>query len=43
MGMYEQAYSRYMEKCEEFGMKAIDFIEFIRNLTTEQIQIIVSN
>jgi hypothetical protein len=38
MEIYTQAYSRYMEKCEEFGVKAIDFIDFIRNTTTEQAQ-----
>ncbi|WP_269528358.1 hypothetical protein [Anoxybacteroides tepidamans] len=38
MEMYAQAYQRYVEKCEEFGIKAIDPIEFIRNLTPEQVE-----
>jgi hypothetical protein len=43
MEMYTQAYNRYMEKCEKFGIKGIDFIEFIRNTTTEQIKTMLSN
>ncbi|ANB57755.1 hypothetical protein GFC29_1317 [Anoxybacillus sp. B7M1] len=42
MEMYEQAYLRYLEKCEEFGIQAIDPIEFIHNLTPEQIQMMLS-
>ncbi|WP_240672298.1 hypothetical protein, partial [Anoxybacillus flavithermus] len=38
MDMYTKAYQRYVEKCREFGIEAIDLIEFIRNLTTEQVQ-----
>ncbi|MDQ0247863.1 hypothetical protein J2S09_005539 [Bacillus fengqiuensis] len=38
MEMYTKAYNMYMEKCEKFGLEGIDFIEFIRNTTTEQIQ-----
>ncbi|ACJ33575.1 Predicted protein [Anoxybacillus flavithermus WK1] len=38
MDMYTKAYQRYVEKCREFGVEAIDLIEFIRNLTTEQVQ-----
>ncbi|MCZ0756596.1 hypothetical protein [Anoxybacillus sp. J5B_2022] len=38
MEMYAQAYQRYLEKCNEFGIQAIDLIEFIRTLTIEQIQ-----
>jgi hypothetical protein len=41
--MYTQAYKRYMEKCTVFGIEGIDFIEFIRNTTTEQIQHMLSD
>lgn len=38
MEMYAQAYQRYLEKCKEFGIQAIDLIEFIRTLTIEQVE-----
>jgi len=38
MEMYAQAYQRYLEKCKEFGIQAIDLVEFIRTLTSEQVE-----
>jgi|GEM_PF-1510111 len=38
MEMYVEAYQRYVEKCKEFGIKAIDPIEFILSLTPEQVE-----
>lgn len=43
MEIYTKAYSRYTEKCEEFGIDAIDFVEFIRTITTEQVRIIAGS
>lgn len=43
MEMYAQAYQKYVEKCEEFGIQAIDPIEFICRLTPEQIQSMVNH
>ncbi|MBB5323269.1 hypothetical protein HNQ34_000346 [Anoxybacillus tepidamans] len=43
MEMYAQAYQRYLEKCKEFGIQAIDLIEFIHNLTIEQVQHMLRN
>ena len=41
MEMYTEAYRKYSEKCQRFGITGIDFIDFIQSLTLQQIQMMV--
>jgi hypothetical protein len=43
MEKYEIAYKRYSEKCEKFGIGLIDIIEFIQNVTKEQVEMILND
>lgn len=41
MEMYTEAYRKYSEKCQRFGITGIEFIDFIQSLTLQQIQMMV--
>ncbi|MCP8970326.1 hypothetical protein [Ectobacillus ponti] len=43
MEMYTEAYKRYSEKCQRFGIHSIDFLSFIQSLTTEQILLMLGD
>ncbi|WP_173799910.1 hypothetical protein [Domibacillus mangrovi] len=38
MDMYKEAYERYTQMCENYGMDCIPFYHFMHNLTDDQIQ-----
>jgi len=39
MEMYRDAYETYKRACEYYGLKSINFNEFVTHLTTEQINL----
>ncbi|MFX3625011.1 MAG: hypothetical protein ACE3JP_13525 [Ectobacillus sp.] len=43
METYTEAYKKYMEKCQRFGIDGIEFIDFIQSLTLEQVQMMLSD
>ena len=37
MDMYRNAYESYKTACKNFGMESMNFNQFVRDLTTEQL------
>lgn len=37
MDMYQHAYENYKSACKNFGLELINFNQFVRNLTSEQL------
>ncbi|HZG71537.1 MAG TPA: hypothetical protein VEY51_08355 [Chondromyces sp.] len=42
MEIYKKAYERYLEKCEMYGLECIQFHYFMKHLTEEQMQQLIS-
>lgn len=37
MSYYQDGYEYYVLKCEQFGLKPINFVNFVQNLSEEQL------
>lgn len=37
MKIYQQAYERYQNACQNYGMKSMSIAQFVKNLTKEQL------